>query len=132
YLMQKPLKPLAVAAMSLAMLAPAVAQDTVVLDRPQPACMNERDASTANYYWLNNDPFLARVMSNHKDTCFWLKTGSKYTVRETKKEGWMIYSCLSSEDESKPCLWLARDERHQPALPTQTADDRKALYGLAG
>ena len=86
------------------------AGENIVLNRHQPACANAQDANTVNYYWLKNDPFLQKVMNNHKDDCSWLKAGQTYKVQETKKEGWMMYSCLLTED-GKPCLWLGRDER---------------------
>src|SRR5262245_58891622 len=96
-------KLLTTTAMLGALTVPAAAQEvqTMVLDLPQAACVSRGDANATNYYWLKSDPFFHKVMANHAKDCSWLQAGIKYTVLATKKEAWMIYSCLR-DDDNKP------------------------------
>jgi hypothetical protein len=95
---------------------------TITFDRSAPACTDREDGKAAGYYWHSNNSFLYSIMKNHKDTCFWLKSGVEYKIRETKEEGWVLTLCLIGP-ENKDCLWFSTSTQDAPpytlAQPTR-------------
>src|SRR2546430_1770264 len=118
--MKNPMKPLAVAAATaslatIALATPASAKGndpevggTMTFDRSSPACTQLEDAKTVGFYWWKNDPFVQKVMQNHKDNCTWLKAGVEYKVREIADAGFDTVFCLIGPENKDHCLWFLR------------------------